>query len=312
MKLTAHRAPSRIRRALRPRLYFHTRNFKFGKFELNNLISEKRMLFLSGQGGFYQVYHFETFEENQAALAGTNPLNPGFGVGDNQLGIELMGHSENSYTRYSVAMLSSNDGNVDIPNRTYDTYVTFDQAFPLGRLGIQRVGAFAYYGLRPTYGYTSDGMLIPGEGLGNKAFYRMGFTGDWYLGKFDFSTVFMHGWDNAYLGTVTPGNAPLPAGAQAPTWNGGFIETHYVVNPKLVLLDRYEAVRVSRQAFSTDASNLGDLDTYAFGFRYYPIMYSRAGLALHTEYARTKSQATGPLGQDVWASSLFIGFDFDF
>ena len=229
MKLTAHRAPSRIRRALRPRLYFHTRNFKFGKFELNNLISEKRMLFLSGQGGFYQVYHFETFEENQAALAGTNPLNPGFGVGDNQLGIELMGHSENSYTRYSVAMLSSNDGNVDIPNRTYDTYVTFDQAFPLGRLGIQRVGAFAYYGLRPTYGYTSDGMLIPGEGLGNKAFYRMGFTGDWYLGKFDFSTVFMHGWDNAYLGTVTPGNAPLPAGAQAPTWNGGFIETHYVV-----------------------------------------------------------------------------------
>jgi len=287
-------------------------NFKFGKFELNNLISEKRFLFLSAQGGLYQVYHFATFEENNAALSGVNPLNPGFGIGDNQLGIELMGHNDNSYTRYSVALLSSNDGNVDIPNRTYDTYLTFDQAFSAGRLGVQRVGAFAYIGLRPTYGYTSGGTLIPGEGLGNKGFYRAGFTGDWYAGKFDFQTVFMHGWDNAYLGTVTPANQPLPAGGQAPTWNGGFVETHYTVNPKWILLNRYEIVRVSRQAFASDARNLGDLDTYSFGSRYYPIMYSRAGLALHAEYAITKSQATGPLGEDVWASSLFIGFDFDF
>ena len=67
-------------------------NFKFGKFELDNLISEKRFLFLSSNGGLYQIYHFNV-------PGGTND----FGYGDNQIGIELMGHSKNSYTRYSVA-----------------------------------------------------------------------------------------------------------------------------------------------------------------------------------------------------------------
>src|SRR5467141_2862617 len=36
----------------------HWVNFKFGKFELDNLVSEKRFLFLSGNGGAYQAYHF--------------------------------------------------------------------------------------------------------------------------------------------------------------------------------------------------------------------------------------------------------------
>src|SRR5437588_5684638 len=33
-------------------------NFKFGKFELDNVISEKRLMNLSNNGGFYQLYHF--------------------------------------------------------------------------------------------------------------------------------------------------------------------------------------------------------------------------------------------------------------
>jgi len=63
-------------------------NLKFGRFEIDNLISEKRFLFLSANGGLYQIYHFD---------------NPGssnnFGYGDNQIGVELAGHSANSYTR---------------------------------------------------------------------------------------------------------------------------------------------------------------------------------------------------------------------
>lgn len=287
-------------------------NLKFGKFELDNMISEKRMLTLSGQGGFYQVYHFMTVEEANFVNSGVFPLNPGFGLGDNQLGIELAGHSANSYTRYSVSLLSSNDGNVDVPNRSYDTFLTFSQAFSAGKLGLQRAGGFAYIGERPTYANTDGGSPISGEGLGNKRFYRAGFAGDWYLGKLDFETVFVHGWDDAYLGTGTPANLALPTGAQAPTWNGGFIETHYSYNPQLIFIQRDEWVRVSRQAFASDASNLGDIDTYTFGVRWYPIMFSRAGLAFHNEYAITKTQGVGPLGEDVWSSSLMIGFDFAF
>ena len=33
-------------------------NVKLGKFELDNLLSEKRILTLTGNGGIYQLYHF--------------------------------------------------------------------------------------------------------------------------------------------------------------------------------------------------------------------------------------------------------------
>ena len=106
-------------------------NVKVGKFELDNIISEKRILALSNNGGLYQIYHFVPVGD----------IN-GFGLGDNQLGAELSGHSKNDYTRYSIAMLSSNDGNVSLPNgHGYDTYLTFSQAFEAGSLGLQRVGA---------------------------------------------------------------------------------------------------------------------------------------------------------------------------
>jgi hypothetical protein len=291
-------------------------NLKFGKFELDNLISEKRFLFLSANGGLYQSYHF-------VPVGDTND----FGMGDNQLGVEVMGHSANSYTRYSVAVLGSNSGNVGLPsNRTYDTYLTFSQAFQVGRLGLQRLGGYAYIGQRPTFSQTSLGTPIPGTGSGNKPFYRVGFSGDLFLlnSKLEFLPFFMHGYDNAFLGTATPANQPLPTGAQAPTWNGGFIESHYYVNPQFVLTGRYEIIRMSRQALPTTPGEQGNIDAYSFGYRWYPIMFSRAGLAQHTEYSIVKSIGIIPLSGNgvgvapllptdrVWSSSLFIGFDFDF
>ncbi len=75
-------------------------NVKLGKFELDNLLSEKRILTLTGNGGIYQLYHF--------IPAGDGNI---FGqMGDNQLGVEVMGHSFNDRTRYSASLLSSNDG----------------------------------------------------------------------------------------------------------------------------------------------------------------------------------------------------------
>src|SRR4029077_15944492 len=102
-----------------------------------------------------------------------------FGLGDNQLGAELAGHSVNSYTRYSVALLSNNDGNSGLTaSRGYDTYLTFSQAFQVGKLGLQRFGGFAYLGQRPTINQTLMGNPIPGISIGNKSFYRVGFNGD--------------------------------------------------------------------------------------------------------------------------------------
>src|ERR1700732_4130480 len=62
-------------------------NLKLGKFELDNLVSEKRILTLTSISGVYETYHFR-------------PLGDGniFGqIGDNQLGVEWMGHSLNDW-----------------------------------------------------------------------------------------------------------------------------------------------------------------------------------------------------------------------
>jgi len=63
---------------------------------------------------------------------------------------------------------------------------------------------------------------------------------------------------------------------------------------------------------------------YSVGYRWYPIMFSRAGLAFHNEYSISKSVGIVPESGDgtglpplfptngVWSSSVFIGFDFAF
>ena len=284
----------------------HWVNFKVGKFELDNLVSEKRFLFLSGNGGAYQAYHFGPVTDT---LGFTH-----FGLGDNQIGAELSGHSDNSYTRYGVALLSATDGDVGLPaSQSYDTYLTFSHAFDAGGLGVERLGAYAYIGRRPTYFQTSGGTPIPGTGLGNKSFYQIGVAGDFFLGDLELLPLFLHANDNAYLATSTPGNGALPAGARDAKWNAAFLEAHYYVSPQLVFTGRYETVRMSQQADPALPSNLGNVDAYAGGVRWYPIMFSRAGLSWHTEVSavRTRGSAFAPT-DGVWTSSVFSGLDFDF
>jgi hypothetical protein len=293
-------------------------NVKFGKFELDNLLSEKRILTLSTNGGFYQNYHFQPLTENSGFFH--------FGIGDNQDGVELMGHSKDDRTRYSVSVLSSNDGQPGLPtSRGYNTFVTASQAFQVGTLGLQRVGAFGYFGQAPTYfHFTQAGAGVPGTGVGNKSFYRAGLIGMWYANKLDITTMYFHGSDSAFLGTGTAANTALPAGAQAPTWNGGLFETHYTLNPQFILINRYELIRMSRQALpivagpfnpgvSVPSADFGNIDSLVFGYRYYPFISSRAGFAFHNEYALVRQRGSAPRsGSDLKSSSVLIGFDFAF
>lgn len=313
-------------------------NLKMGKFELDNLLSEKRILTLTGNGGVYQLYHFIPVGDGNI-----------FGqMGDNQLGAELMGHSWNDRTRYSMALLSSTDGNVGLPyGNAYTGFFTFSQAFDTGRLGVDRIGAYAMVGQAPTYyqTLTTGGVTtpLPGTGLSNKSFHREGFVGLFYFGQHvDVQVVTQHGWDNVWFGqgygdliggTVPnnniPGVAALATGSQAPTWNGVLVEPHYVYSPQLIFIGRYETVRMSRQAdgpaftgtntcgfTGPSPSTCGNLSTYTVGFRYNPFMTSRAGFAWHNEYNWLHQVGTGPtLGlttANVNTSEILTGFDFDF
>lgn len=279
-------------------------NFKLGKFELDNPISEKRTLTLSDNGGFYQSYHF-------TPPGDTNTFT---GIGNNQIGVELQGHSANSYTRYSVALVTDSNGEVNLPQgRAYDVYLNASHSVEAPHLGLQRFGAYAFMGESPTFFLTQSGQPIPGTGTGNKSFYRAGAYSINYIGKFNINIVYMRGSDDAFLGAGLMANQGLPAGARAPSWNGITVETHYTYSTHLILVVRYEGIRMSQQALASSPKALGNVDAATFGYRWYPFMNSRAGLAWHQEYSWVRSRGTSPLtGQNAVGSSLFMGFDFAF
>ena len=300
-------------------------NIKMGKFELDNLLSEKRILSLTGNGGIYQLYHFRP--QGDGNIFGQ--------IGDNQLGLEVMGHSWNDRTRYTAALLSSSDGQVGLPYgaNSYSGFFTFSQAFDVGKLGVDRIGGYAMVGEAPTTWFTSGGSTgaILNGAIGNKSYHREGFVGLFYFGEhIDVQVVTQHGWDNAWFGqgygdfvdgiaanNNTPGTT-LPVGSRAPTWNGVLVEPHYIYSPQLIFIGRFEAIRMSQQANGavTLPSNFGNITTYTVGYRWNPFMNNRAGFAWHNEYNWWHQEGTGPtLGlttANINVSELLLGFDFDF
>ena len=309
----------------------HWFNFKVGKYELDLPVSEKREWTLSGNGGFYYIYHFSPFGD----------ANPFGGIGDNQTGIELTGHSANSYTRYAFSVVSSLDGGVGLAygctavntncsspaGRTFDYYGHFEQAFNVPNAGYMKVGAYAYYGFAPTFVESSGAGSTPLYGRGNKPFYRAGAEWLWYTNHWNLKGVFLHGYDNAFLANGVPSNTPtgLPAGLHAPSWNGGFLEAEYVISPQWVLLGRYELIRMSQQADPTPGlGSQSNLDAYTFASRWNPFMFSRAGLAIQAEYSYIRSaditNQGGAFGGTCFgappchisSNSLFFATDFAF
>ncbi len=279
-------------------------NVKMGKFELDEPISQERSLTLNNTGQEYYTYFFTPPGDHNAFV----------GIGFPQLGVELSGH--NDTTRYSVAVVTDSSGGTGLPtNQAYDVYANVNQSFEAPWFGRQQLGGYALFGRSPTYFQTANGVPIPGTGLGNRSFYRVGAYGHWFVKQFDFYTFFMHGYDNVFLGNSVPTNQPslLPVGAVGPTFNGGFVEAHYNPNTRLIFLGRYELDRMSRQANPSIPSNAGNLDTWTVGYRWYPIMSPRAGLAWLQDYSRINNAGAAPLsGKDAFHNSYLMGFDFDF
>ena len=286
-------------------------NIKVGKFELDSFISEKRTLTLSGAGGGFQLFHFIPVGDGNIFAQ----------MGDNQVGAEWMGHSMNDRTRISAAVFSSTDGNPDVPygSHSYSAFFAASHAFSAGKLGVQRIGGYALVGQAATSFLTSGGEVIAGSGTENKGFSRVGFEGLFYLGpKLDFQVFTQHGSDNVWFGAgcgdvfnsvCDPDRA---ATGRNPTWNGAFVEGHYVWNPQFTIIGRGEWVRMSQQASADTPSDLGNLDSYVVGYRYNPFMTSRAGFAFHNEFSWTRQRGGASNGSDLSTNSLFAGFDFVF
>jgi hypothetical protein len=214
-----------------------------------------------------------------------------------------------------------------VAGRTYDYYGHFEQGFNTFGNGFMKVGAYAYYGFAPTFFETSGGTPIYGRG--NKSFVRAGAEWKWYFNKFLVKGVYLHGSDNAFLANaLDPRIDTLSSTQHAPKWNGGFLEGQYIVSPQWIIIARWETVHMAQQAdTSITPGDTGNLNAVTIANRWYPFMFSRAGLALQQEYSFVRSNgvtnqggAFGSLCTDagrsfnctIGSSSLMFGFDFDF
>ena len=284
----------------------HWLNVKLGRFEPDEPISQERTLFLSNTGAIYYNYFFTPPGDNNIFT----------GIGNAQLGAELMGHTDNDHTRYSIAVVNNSNGATGLQgSQAYDVYANFNQSFNVPGLGLQRVGVYSFAGESPTYNQTSGGRTIPGTGMGDKGFYRAGAYGQWYAGKFDLQTFYEHGHDNVFLGNAVPSNQPslLPPGAVGPSWNGGFAELHYNYNPRFIFMGKYELVSMAKQANPQTRGDFGNLDAWTVGYRWYPIMNPRAGLAWVQEFSQIVNAGVPTLsGKNDISNSYLMGLDFDF
>jgi hypothetical protein len=279
-------------------------NLKVGKFELDNLLSTKRSTWLSNNGGVLYGYDY--------APAGSAS---NFSMGENQIGAEFSGHSLNSYTRYSISLLSPDNGEAGLPTgKSVDAMFSLSQAFPMGGgLGPTRIGVFGYLGHRPTTFETIGGEPIPGTFGTNKAFYRMGATAQVWIGNLELLPLVTHNQDDAAL------NADQKA-----SWNTALLEAHYIATTRLMVQGRYEMVRNSKQGDSAIPKTFGNVDAIVLGVRAYPFMFSRDGMALHGEFALTNTTGMAPLSGDgsgvdaydpakkIKSISFMLGFDFAF
>lgn len=114
-------------------------------------------------------------------------------------------------------MVSSNNGGTGLPtNQTYDVYMNLTKAFEAPWFGRQQFGAYGYFGEAPTFFQTRGGNQLSGTGMGNRSFYRAGAYGHWYVGpKFDFYTLYMHGYDNVFLGNAVSAQPALESATRS-------------------------------------------------------------------------------------------------
>ncbi len=202
-----------------------------------------------------------------------------------------MGHSANDRTRYSAALLSSNDGQVGLP---YGAEFLLRRFLPRVRRSTSANWAFpasaayAMLGEAPTSWLTSGGVPIPGSGAQNKGYHREGFIGQIllrracrrdgrYAARLGQRMVRARLWRLHRPGRLgryhlSPGvqqfaGHDASSTARAPTWNGVLVEPHYVVSPQWILLTRYETIRMSQQATVGNPSNLGNIIHVHGGYR---------------------------------------------
>jgi hypothetical protein len=270
-------------------------NLKIGKHEVDLPRSAHRPWNLSSTG--YLIYGFH-------ANGSVNV----YDMGENQRGIEYVGHDRGSLNRVALSVFDV-EGSPGSRN-AFDTpgfyfHATHEWVFDSSSISVARVGVFGAYATWPTTTLTSGGEPIPGGGGNLEPSTKYGAEGQAWFGRsatpLHAIVVVAHGEDSKKL---------IPEAVRNGTFNGGFFELGYSVNLKTLIFGRYDLCKNVKQGIAENAKNLGDEDAHTFGLRRTFNFTNRTEYALQLEYSNQRTKGVAANRLDTRNRTFFAGIDF--
>jgi hypothetical protein len=270
-------------------------NLLVGRHEVDLPRSAHRPWNLSPTGYLLYSYH----SPGSASL---------YDLGENQSGVQWVGHDRGSLTRASVSVFNVEEtpGSRNAFN-TPGVYAHVTKQWLVERTGLSavQIGGFGSYTTWPTSSLTLNNQPISGQGGDLKPSSKFGVDSQFWLGPtvtpFHVFLTFAHGKDDKALIT----NATRDG-----TFNGGFLEVGYTPRIKTTIFGRYDVVRNQTQGVPDNPTDLNDQDAQTIGIRHTLNFTSRSEYALHAEFStmRTKRGATD--GSNLRNTTVFLGIDF--
>ncbi|MDB6045382.1 MAG: hypothetical protein JWM63_3933 [Gammaproteobacteria bacterium] len=277
-------------------------NIRIGQFEMDLPASSHRNLEMTDS---YLLYSYHPSVPGGANISA-------YDMGENQRGIEIVGHDRDSLTRYAISVFSAHDSlgssnGLSSPSfyGHLQKYFRFNEG-PVSQFELGVWGALANY---PTQFLTSGGTPIPGSGSHLQSSTRYGMEANLWLGPLvaplHLDLVYGHGKDkqDLFAGTAD----------RAGTFNGGFLEAIWVPPTDLLhwsVFGRYDVIRNQNQPLIAAPANFNDQNQWTLGMKY-TIAYSiRDEVALHAEVSSNKAKGVGDGGLDQRTDSIMFGVDF--
>jgi hypothetical protein len=277
-------------------------NIRIGQFEMDLPASSHRNLEMTDS---YLLYSYHPSVPGGANISA-------YDMGENQRGIEIVGHDRDSLTRYAISVFSAHDSlgssnGLSSPSfyGHLQKYFRFNEG-PVSQFELGVWGALANY---PTQFLTSGGTPIPGSGSHLQSSTRYGMEANLWLGPLvaplHLDLVYGHGKDkqDLFAGTAD----------RAGTFNAGFLEAIWVPPTDLLhwsVFGRYDVIRNQNQPLIAAPANFNDQNQWTLGMKY-TIAYSiRDEVALHAEVSSNKAKGVGDGGLDQRTDSIMFGVDF--
>ncbi len=269
-------------------------NLKLGRHEVDLPLSAHRPWNLTSVG--YQIYSFHASGSQST-----------YDMGENQWGMEYMGHDRGSVNRVAVSVFNVQNS---IPSQNFWSvpggyfHATHEWVFDGGGpVSAVKLGVFGSYTTWPTTFLTADGTPIEGGGLEPST--KFGGEGQIWFGPratpFHLIFVFAHGEDNQLL---------IPGATRNGTFNGGYGEFGWTWTLKDIVFARYDLCKNSQQGVVTNPQNLNDVNAVTVGYRHTFQFSNRSEYALHAEYSSLQTIGAGVDGLNTRTNQYLVGIDF--